>query len=295
MSRLASASIRREWLLPSNEILKDYDREIAKVLSQALDDVDAAISELIPKTNISARVREAQLRINKTGLQKLIQRIYDKNFKLIQDGRKSAAVVAVSIGFSGDTKILEEMGLSSDQIEELGAGLLAAATRNIDAVIKRQLKTKITLSKAVYKSRALAEGMVERAVNTGLAKGDSAADIAKSVKHMINPNTPGGVSYAAKRLGRTEIVNAFHAQAMEDFSDKPWVASVQWNLSKSHPSGSGCFCEKYAEKGKFKPDDVPNKPHPQCLCFITPNVKSWDEVLADISDSRYDNWLEGHR
>lgn len=291
---MAAESLRREWLVPVTEILRDYDREIAKVLAQAIDDVDDAISDLMPKKNISARVRESQLRINRTAMGRLLQGIFDKNFKLIEENQKTAAVVAVTIGFSGDTEILDEMGLPEAQVEALGAGMIAAARRNVDAVIKRQLKTKIPLSKAVYKTRALSEDLVERKINSGLAKGDSAADIAKSVKHLINPNTPGGVSYAAMRLGRTEIVNAYHAQAMEDFADKPWVASVQWNLSKSHPTGSGCFCEKYAMKGKFPKDDVPKKPHPQCLCYITPNVKPWDEVLSDISDSRYDSWLEEH-
>lgn len=295
MILLAAESLRREWLVPVANLLKDYDREVAKVLSAAMDDVDDAISELIAKRGVSARVREAQLRLNKTALQKVLQGIYDKNFELIKDKRKSAAILAATISLSGDTEVLERMGLSEAQVEALGAAMVAQAGRNVGAVIKRQLDSKITLSKAVYKSRAYAQGLVERAVNTGLAKGDSAADIAKRVKHMINPNTPGGVSYAAMRLGRTEIVNAFHAQAMEDFADKPWVDSVQWNLSKSHPSGSGCFCEKYAMKGKFPKDDVPKKPHPQCLCYITPNVKPWGEVLADIEDSRYDSWLEEHK
>lgn len=294
MIRLAPESIRREWLVPVTNILKDYDREIAKVLSAAMDDIDDAISELIAKKGISARVRESQLRINRTALQKVLQSIYDKNFQLIKDKRNSAAILSATISFSGDTEILEEMGLSQAQIDALGAAMVTQAGRNVGAVIKRQLDSKITLSKAVYKSRAYAQGLVERAVNTGLARGDGAADIAKRVKHMINPNTPGGVSYAAMRLGRTEIVNAFHAQAMEDFADKPWVESVQWNLSKSHPTGSGCLCEKYAMKGKFPKEDVPRKPHPQCLCYITPNVKPWDKVLADIEDSRYDSWLEEH-
>lgn len=291
---MANESARRLWLVPLTEVLQDYDREMARILAKAIDDIDDAISELIPKRNISARVRESQLRINRSALQKLLQGIFDSNFKLIEDRQKTAAVLAMSIGFSEDTEVLGEMGLSDDQIEALGSGMVAAASRNVDAVIKRQLKSRITLSKRIYKSRAYSEGLVERAVNTGLAKGDSADDIAKRVRHMINPNTPGGVSYAAKRLGRTEIVNAFHAQAMEDCSDKPWVDSVQWNLSKSHPVGSGCLCERHAMKGKFPPGKVPVKPHPQCLCYITPNVKPWDEVLADIEDSRYDSWLEEH-
>lgn len=287
-------SSRAEWLVPLVKQLKVYDRDVAKILSKALDDINQQISDLMAKPGIGARTRESQLEESKRVILHRLREIYSKNFDLILSNQAIVAEMAVLIAAKRDRKIFEAMGLSKKQESDVIAMSVAMASRNIGAVVARQYETK-TLIKTVDSSRKNAEQLVERKINSGLAKGDSAADIAKEVQSLLDPKTPGGVSYAAMRLGRTEIANAFHAQAKEDSIGKPWIESVSWNLSKSHPSGSGCFCEKYAMKGKFKPEDVPDKPHPQCLCYITPNVKPWDEALADIKDSRYDSWLEEHR
>lgn len=273
--------------------LEMYDRDIAQVLSKALDDIDREVSRLIAKEGIGARVREAQLRESRKIISRKIDEIYKSNFALIQGYRERVAGVASLIGSKRDKSVLDMLDLSEKQQEELSDAAAVMAMRNIDAVVKRQTQTK-KLIKTLDKSKKYAQGMVDRRINSGLAKGDGALEIARDIRPMFDPKTPGGVTYAAKRVGRTEIVNAFHAQAKEDFIGKPWIESVSWNLSKSHPSGSGCRCEYYAMKKTFPPEQVPDKPHPQCLCFITPNVKSVDEVLADVDDSRYDRWLEEH-
>lgn len=294
MRPLASESARRLWLVPlANELLR-YDRSIARVLSKAADDVDKDISDLIGKKGVGARMREAQLREVRSLLTDTIQEIYGSNFSLIKTYQARVATLAVAIGLKRDHKIFEEMGLSKEQEREITTFTAAQASRSIESAVVRQTSSK-KLIKTIDHSQKYAESLAERRINSGLAKGDSADQIAKDIRGLLDPNTPGGVSYAAKRIGRTEIANAYHAQAKEDSIGKPWIESVSWNLSKSHPSGSGCRCEQYARKGKFPPEDVPDKPHPQCLCFITPNVKPWDEVLADIEDSRYDSWLEEHR
>lgn len=294
VSLLASASTRREWLQPLVKQLGIYDRDIARILSKAMDDTDADISRLIAKKGKGARVRESQLREVRSLLRKRLDEIYKSNFELIKGHQSIVAEIAVAIGLKRDHKIFEEMGLSKSDEAELVKLAVTQASRNIGAVVIRQTETK-RLIKTIDKSKANAKALVDRRIDSGLAKGDGAAEIAKDIRGLLDPSTPGGLSYAAKRIGRTEIANAFHAQAKEDSIGKPWIESVSWNLSKSHPSGSGCFCEKYAMKGKFKPEEVPDKPHPQCLCFITPNVKPWAEVIAEADDSRYDSWLEEHR
>jgi len=72
------------------------------------------------------------------------------------------------------------------------------------------------------------------------------------------------VGYAAKRLARTEINNAFHAQAIADVQEKPWVEHVTWHLSKMHKPIPGDLCETY-DGQQFSTDLVPLKPHPQCV------------------------------
>lgn len=293
MRSLAAESLRREWLVPLTKQLGIYDRDVAKILSKALDDIDDHISDLIAKNGVGARVRESQLRESRALIHKLLDEIYKSNFNLIKTHQAKVAELAALIGLKKDHKVFQQMGLSKEEEAELAAAAVAMASRNIEAVMARRTKSR-KLIKTVDSSKKYAYSMVERRIDSGLAKGDSAADIAKDIRGLLDPATPGGVSYAAKRLGRTEIVNAFHAQSKEDSIGKPWIESVTWNLSKSHPTGSGCLCEKYARTSKFKPEKVPDKPHPQCLCYITPNVKPIDEVLAEVDDPRYDRWLEEH-
>jgi hypothetical protein len=111
------------------------------------------------------------------------------------------------------------------------------------------------------------------------------------VRGSIRPDTPGGVGYAAKRLGRTEVNNAFHAQAINDVREKPWVNAVKWNLSKVHVPKPGDKCELY-DGQIFGKDEVPNKPHPQCMCYITPELEPWDSVEANIIAGLYDSYID---
>lgn len=168
-----------------------------------------------------------------------------------------------------------------------------SASRGVQAMMTRILVSKIPLSQQVYRTEALASGQVDRIINSSLATGDSAADIAKKVRSSIDPSTPGGVAYAAKRLGRTEINNAFHAQSIADIEDKPWVDDVNWNLSKVHVP-QGCKCEEYAAIRVFSNDSIPDKPHPQCMCYTTPNATNFDDFKANLLAGIYDDYIDTH-
>lgn len=115
--------------------------------------------------------------------------------------------------------------------------------------------------------------------------------IAQDVERYIKPTTPGGTHYAALRVARTEMNNAFHDTARQEAKGSPWTQSMQWHLSGRHPEPDEC--NEYADtdkhalgKGAFPVDDVPDKPHPQCLCFVTPNLPSPAQAVAMLRASR---------
>lgn len=91
------------------------------------------------------------------------------------------------------------------------------------------------------------------------------------------------------RLSRTEINNAFHEQ-QKRAGDKPWVEGVKWNLSGSHPRPD--TCNDYANqsnglgRGVFKTGDVPDKPHPQCLCYLTYETLSPEAFLDALGTGK---------
>lgn len=118
---------------------------------------------------------------------------------------------------------------------------IAGATTNIAASWERfSGQSAKKLSDRVWGSSKIIAANLERAINTGLATGLSAKELGKTVEKFISPKYPGGASYAAFRLARTEINNAFHSMEKRRAEDSPFVDAVQWNISSSHPEKDLC-------------------------------------------------------
>lgn len=200
----------------------------------------------------------------------------------------------------------EAEGVLTDYLfNHLGTGpipqLQAAYREQARATVRAyQARTSlgIPLASQVYRTQAYSTGLVDRAVNRGILLGKSAREIAKDVSGMINPNTPGGVSYAAMRLGRTELNNAFHHAQKGIRSDDPFVEGMRWNLSGSHPKPDEC--DAYAQgvhyrgggPGVYLPSQVPSKPHPHCFCYLTSVVVGEDEFVANFLNGRYNTYID---
>lgn len=158
-------------------------------------------------------------------------------------------------------------------------GLRAAARSGIQSDAARLPRE---LSERIYKNNALAKGRVEEAIRTGLIQGLSARELAQDVYRLISPTAPGGVSYNAMRLSRTEINNAFH-ERQKQRATSPLVESASWNLSGSHPTRD--VCNDLAERdngmgaGRYAADNVPGKPHPHCFCYLTYNMISVSKLM----------------
>lgn len=184
---------------------------------------------------------------------------------------------AAEVGKSLDTYLEHKLGKKA--AEQLISAFENTVQRGLalDA-----LRTPTPLSARVYNNAALSSNKIERIVRSGIIRGFSAREIAAEAKKFINPGTPGGASYAAMRLGRTELNNAFHSRQLAE-AERPWVNGVKWNRSKSHPKKD--ICDSYAEHdeglgvGVWAKSKVPSKPHPQCLCFMTYDVMSEEDAL----------------
>lgn len=169
------------------------------------------------------------------------------------------------------------------------------AKSGIDAYISRQ-ENRIQLSRRVYGNMNLFTGKVDKRINIHLLKGSSAEEIAKDISRFISPSTPGGVSYAAMRLGRTELANAFHTTTIRNGREMPWVQGMKWNLSGSH--GRPDICNQLAEEdrdnlgaGVYKKSNIPGKPHPQCLCYLTMAQVSEEMFIRNMNRGFYDRYM----
>ncbi|QNJ55321.1 MuF-like minor capsid protein [Gordonia phage LittleFella] len=242
------------------------------------------------KPGVGAGVRRGQLLASRSVLLQVIRKLFLEVGNVIRADQANAARLAADLLFEDEKGIWRVVEPDKDRREEIRLELRTTAARNVQSMMTRILETERPLSARVYKSEALAKKQVQNAINRNLAIGASADDLARDVRKLIDPNVPGGVSYRAKTLARTEINNAFHAQSINDMRERPWIEQAQWNLSKSH-NEEGCVCEQYARTRLFPVDRVPKKPHPGCLCSITPYLPDFDTALKNFLSGQYSPWL----
>lgn len=283
--------------------LKDIritDRALAGVLRDAANDAERIVRQTLGNpANVSQAVRRAQYQQSIAALRQAQAELWGEVTRATRAGMTRSAAAA-SQGADELLGVLlravETQGLgSAAEAEALLASFRRAAQAAMEDVRSRIINN-IPLSDRVFRTQALSQGWIDRAVNRGIAQQLSAREIAANVKGMIRPDTPGGVNYAAKRLARTEINNAFHATDVRQAQSLPWHEAFKWELSGSHPRPD--VCDDYAEDdannlgpGIFPTQFIPSKPHPQCLCYLTSITVSPDQFNQSLLNGDYDGWL----
>lgn len=281
---------RANWLGRYLSVERSFIDKLKKVLTEAASNIDENFGDLV-NDNVSTKVARVRIALAHKEIRRQMREIFGTTKHLIKDHQQDAAVAAVNAALYDERGVLSWLFPDSINRVQYADSLKQTAKRNIESTITRVLFTEKPLSERVYKTEALANGIVSRTVNNALARGDSAKNLAKDVRALIDPEVPGGVSYAAMRLGRTEINNAFHAQSIMDSQEKPWVEEMRWHLSKRHEKDPGDECETYSLQGTFKKENVPEKPHPNCRCFVTPELPSYDQFENALISGQYDPYL----
>lgn len=110
-----------------------------------------------------------------------------------------------------------------------------------------------------------------------LARSDlSAAQVRKELVDWINPNVPGGLSYAADRLVENELSETFH-NAQIASAEVQGIETVFWELDPGHEGEDEC--DDY-DGQEFPVDEVPDRPHIGCNCHLVPGMRTGDEEVA---------------
>lgn len=285
--------LRKRWLIRYMTIQSKTDTRIRKILVDAADDASARVTALSTNSTFSAGVRTAQLRLLMAEVKDVLNEVFDKITPVISSGQKLQAEAAIEGLAETDRQYLEDAFQNVGAVNDFIASQKIQAKIQVINAVNRITKSEIPLSKRVYRSKALAQGWVQRDVTSGIARGESAKEIAKIVRKHIRPNTPGGVSYAALRLSRTELNNAFHATAITFAQDRPWIQGMEWHLSAVHQIDSGRVevCETYSGQ-IFDVGNVPAKPHPQCRCFIAPVLEPADVFIRNLTAGQYRDWID---
>lgn len=272
----------------------EHDREMAMVLRDAANEAETLMTKLGTKYGIGSEVRRAQISLvlrELRGQQGVMWGNISDTLSIHMDYAADAAA-------EGEEMLTDYLFRNvGGPIPELQEAYRAQARATVSAY-KSRLANNIPLSQQVYRTSALANGYVDRSVNRGILLGKSAKEIAADVKGLINPNTPGGVSYAAMRLGRSELNNAFHTTQIGLRKNDPFVTAMKWNLSESHPKADNC--NDYAENahfdgggaGEYRPIEVPGKPHPHCFCYLTSVSVSDADFVKQFINGDYNSYID---
>jgi len=274
-----------------------YDRKVIAALQQAQYEAMRALNG-VTEAGVGSRVRDAQIRMALSAISQVLVTLFRSVGAITEAGMEEARIEALATSFDWDDVLLSKVYTHRADREAMKASLMETGRYNLEAMLRHVTTKRISLSRQVYQSGALAHRWVENTISSALARGASPAELAREVKAFIDPNTPGGASYAAKRLSRTEINGAYHAVAITTNEDKPWLVGMQWFNSKSHPERDEC--NAYAEVdhglgiGVFPTTMVPGKPHPQCLCYVAPELKPQKQFVEEFHAGLYDAWLAAH-
>lgn len=268
-------------------------RNIAGVLRASARDAERAVASLLPPRGVGAEILRAQQQALSLELRRNQAKLWGHVTQATQAGMAGASTAAAE-----SHATLARM-LAMGGHNQLLVRQFELAARYSGEAVRAKYLNDVPLSSRVYKNEQLGIKRANAVVSRGLATNQSAKQIAAGVRDLIRPDTPGGVSYAANRLARTEINNSYHAVNSELYAESPWVTGVQWHLSGSHPRPDDC--DDYADmdhdgigEGIFLPRNTPEKPHPNCLCYTTAAVVEPDEFARKLQSGSYDNWLRNN-
>lgn len=276
-------------------IQKASDQEVLAALRKA----DTRILQELNKLSdgVGDQVRKSQLQLVRVAILKRNAELWESVGDITAAAISRAAAAGAQTTFENSSSVLKSL-LPEEDWSYLKRSVGAQAEKAVETLSDRLGSSKRELSNKVYSVRDLASGKIDTIINNALARGASAKELADDVRGFVNPQTPGGVRYAALRLARTEINNAFHAAQVREAQAEPWVTGLKWNLSGSHPVPDEC--NEYAETshveggeaGVFNKNEVPIKPHPNCLCYTTPVVLDDEEVLDAIVRGDWSDFAE---
>lgn len=287
----------QQWLTAYARVQKLADADLIRILKIADKDIRRMLRRFGVRGSIplSQAVRQDQLSAVRRALLAEQAQVFRQMGDMVRKRRLEAAARAVQLGSAVNDVLFRAVGARSlaDRLEK---SMMKGLERTTEVAVARMTQSQIPLSERIYRTNVWMNGRLNDGINSALLRGLSATEFAAEAQDWFDPNTPGGVRYASMRLARTEINNAFHAVAVNNADEAPWIDFMKWHLSRSHPRLD--LCDEYAHGGSrgggvYLVREVPRKPHPHCFCYVTPVVPDEDEFLDRLVGGEFDDYLEG--
>lgn len=281
----------KDWQVTNAQQLRLGDAEVLRMLRDAFNRVNKSLRELPADKDVT----RAQLERTRQLLLAEQAKVFEKLGDITSARRLRAASRAAKLSAASEAALLRAAGATSTA-DDLYRSLLATSQAGIQAAMTRMGLSALPLSQRIYNVQTWMDGRLNRLINATLATTLNARKFAAVARDWFNPNTPGGVRYAALRLARTEINNAFHSMTVARAVDSPWTPNMSWHLSKSHPKKDECnvIAEHDAGEGAgvYRSEAVPVRPHPQCMCYVVPEPIEEDEFIENFLKGDYDDYLD---
>ena len=268
------------------------NRQMAILLKEASEEASDVIDTLVTSSTFTSQSRLRQISAIRAGITPISTELWTKTGKITEVGMFQQAQLAADQAMDRDFFL----GMPGLAVTQYARHMHIDAAAGIQSVLSRRTSG-YTLAERIYANGKVSTAQVGRIVDRGLILQKDARTIAKEVRGYYSPDVPGGASYAAMRLARTEINNAHHHTTIRMSEARPWVQGYEWNLSKSHPRPDPCDALAEADDygmgpGKYPKGSAPDRPHPQCLCYLTHVQEDDDAFIDKLSNGQYDSWLE---
>jgi hypothetical protein len=277
----AKVKVADEARRASLRTIQKTDKDLQQIVLKGARSVDKVVSE-IPGPGVGSTTRAAMYQSRQNELYQIMNDMWGKEIgpSVARGIQETSAQAAMA-----NQQLLAVLLRSAPQAASaMMDSFMLSARRTFEAVRLRYMDS-VPLSQMVYQNAALSSGKVDQAINNAILLGKSAKELADDVQQYIYPSTPGGARYAAMRLGRTELNRSFHSVNKESYKNSPWVEAVLWNLSGSHPTEDDC--DEFADQ-EFSKFEVPDQPHPNCLCYTTAVTPDRQEFMNNLTRGEYD-------
>lgn len=255
--------------------------DLARTLRDAQRSAQQLVRENLMRSGIGGTVRVRQLQQAMSGMGQLNRSLWSRIGALVRGGIADAADLSAEQA----VRRVGRLGMPAARRRAFEDLVFYDAKRAAEDIINHR-KFGFKLADRIYRNGQASTLRVGQLIDQALAQQLSAREIAGQVGAFFSPEVPGGTSYAAMRLARTEINNAHHDTTVSLTKDQPWVQGFEWHLSGSHPKPDPC--DDLADRSPYKPDDVPSKPHPQCLCYLEIIQPDRSTFLRNLASGKYD-------
>jgi len=259
--------------------------DVRRAMITAMKSITVQLAALPDGTN---PLTVAQLKAQRGALKATLGTAFKTVGEITDAGQRAAISAAYDTIYQYERPLLTALTDSKAGVQSLDVfakSQAQTAANGTRTLMDRLGGSKQPLAKSVYNATAFSNNLLDNRINTAIVRGSSAKDFAASVIDLVNPNTPGGANYAANRLARTELNNAFHAGSIQRSQASGIVDSMDWKLSSSHPKADECNSLQIDSPYGVK--SVPMKPHPHCFCFIVPRLPTEAEFMNNLLNGGY--------